>query len=939
MRKLFVSALFSTIIIWAHAQNPFIKTDIKINSSSWEYGSSTFYLDLDGDLDLDVIYLDRGPNTIEGNFYTQENLGDFKFANPKATGFKASIYFEGYLTCGDYNNDGLLDFFNNFKIYQNKGNFNFELKGEIQPQSSIYNAIFKEIDLNNDQLDDFIFTNLDSIIVYLSNGDFSFSRVSSYTQLRVSLASFGDIDNDSLPEIFSEGYNQLIYCKNLGNGMFGRADTLLEVSKSVYTNQFLDMYKSTISVTNMDEDADNEIVFASDSIFIADKGSDQTWQKRSIGIKGGNSFQVIDIDNNGWQDIIGVDSFCYLQTASNWEKFNLGGIPLFRKNGNIFADINNDSIPEYITRTEWYQLEIKPALKVLRSGSFTTVGFYFHQEPLLVHPFQDMDKDGDLDIACNANYFYKYPPYWIENIGASRFAGLHHIKGLKDPDSLSFHTSDIEYFDMNNDGNLDFINLDADSLLTLYEYDSLNHYHYKGYLLNNGNPISCRQYQLSDIDKDGLTDLVGLNRTNFLFWQRNLGNGLFGSQVVLGNVPQESNSYIRTRTIIVQDIDNDADVDIFTYECFQKTYDIFRNDGTNSFAHISQIMPKDLQFGIQNVIFNAFDYNLDGYLDIFFEGYMELSGSYLMLGSSSGFGAPIHRNFNKVLDSYPDGYSRVYPTDYDNDGDIDLMYFVNDATINYVINVENTGNLFETYTTSTFDYRSYIDAGAYVLSNTGAINDMDNNQYPNIFYFNNMGIFMFQFNQAYKEYLVQGNVFLDMNNNTIYDSGDKDFSNILVTANEDGGSSITSTDGKYIIVVPINIDTSYVLHCKETQRFKVRTGFNDKWVKFPGSDAQTVNFPMVFKDSIYDIDGAASLLTRRCSTGNTAEVVLNNFSYNPVSGQLALTLTNVPNPVFSIPPDSIRGVTYYFNFFLSVLDRQTLNITFINPNGNETVTI
>lgn len=194
-----------------------------------------------------------------------------------------------------------------------------------------------------------------------------------------------------------------------------------------------------------------------------------------------------------------------------------------------------------------------------------------------------------------------------------------------------------------------------------------------------------------DYDQDGLLDiyLVGGDKPDYLF--RNTGQGTYKDVSSDTYVKQLTNGY-NTTAVSVGDINNDGCKDLFiTSFSRSKSSLLLLNDCSGGFENITS------QSGINSVVSSGtgaafFDVNLDGYLDIYVVNYIDSRQFvYDETNQISGFnhtGFPNHlfinnkdQTFTEMAEEY--GVAdmgcglAVLPTDYDQDGDQDLLV-VND---------------------------------------------------------------------------------------------------------------------------------------------------------------------------------------------------------------------------------------------------------------------
>ncbi len=190
-----------------------------------------------------------------------------------------------------------------------------------------------------------------------------------------------------------------------------------------------------------------------------------------------------------------------------------------------------------------------------------------------------------------------------------------------------------------------------------------------------------------DYDNDGLLDLylVGGDDPDYLF--RNTGQNSYENVSSEAFIAQVTGGY-NTTAVTAGDVNNDGCIDLFVTSFSKlKSSLLFLNDCSGGFINTTEAS------GIGSVTSSStgsafFDVNLDGYLDIYVINYIDKRQFiYNESGEISGFDHvcfPNHLFVNNGDDSFTEmsetfGVSdigcglAVLPTDYDQDGDQDLL--------------------------------------------------------------------------------------------------------------------------------------------------------------------------------------------------------------------------------------------------------------------------
>lgn len=219
--------------------------------------------------------------------------------------------------------------------------------------------------------------------------------------------------------------------------------------------------------------------------------------------------------------------------------------------------------------------------------------------------------------------------------------------------SLAVMPGSNDLGDIDNDGDLDFINCNGDSV-TVYLNDGAAHF-----VLDSAYDVSPGVVyggRVRDLDNDGAIDIVvnghGYSYPANILW--NLGRGTFQVEDVMPNGV--------SKDVDVGDYDNDGDFDLlWTNNAVSSA--VFRNEGNRNFVY-GVLFIDGFSTGSP---WNTFtDLNSDGYLDVLFLDYLS-SRVYRFINDTSGdftqLGEPVGE---------PANYLRFKSADVDNDGDNDV---------------------------------------------------------------------------------------------------------------------------------------------------------------------------------------------------------------------------------------------------------------------------
>jgi hypothetical protein len=434
----------------------------------------------------------------------------------------------------------------------------------------------------------------------------------------------------------------------------------------------------------------------------------------------GSGVCFLDYDNDGWQDILLVNSM-------DWPEHKSGkSFPALYHN-------NKDGTFTDVTRQAGLAIEMY--------GLGCTIG--------------DYDNDGKVDIyitTLGSNHLFR-------NLGNGKFADVTARAGVADP---GFSSSAV-WFDYDNDGKLDlFVAHYIDWTVATDQYCSLDNKNksyctpqtYKGQsstlFHNKGNGTFENVTQraglydptskslgvaLLDYDNDGWLDLFVSNDTEPNKLYRNNHNGTFSDVALAAGVAYSDAGTVRAGMgTDAADYDNSGKQSLVIGNFTNEGMALYHNDGSGLFTNeaaptgISRITTKSLTFGTF-----FFDYDLDGQLDILaINGHV--SDDIAVVQPNVKYAQPAHlfRNLGKgkfeevttkvgsALPRAVVGRGAAY-ADFDNDGDLDLLITANNGPARLLRNDNgNQNDMLRIKTVGTRSNRDGIGAKITVTTNKGA---------------------------------------------------------------------------------------------------------------------------------------------------------------------------------------------------------------------------
>jgi hypothetical protein len=433
----------------------------------------------------------------------------------------------------------------------------------------------------------------------------------------------------------------------------------------------------------------------------------------------GSGVCFLDYDNDGWQDILLVNSM-------DWPG---------HKSGNSFPALyhnNRDGTFTDVTR--------QAGLAVEMYGLGCAVG--------------DYDNDGYVDIyitTVGSNHLF-------HNLGNGKFADVTAKAGVADP---GFSAGAV-WFDYDNDGKLDlFVAHYIDWSIETDQYCSLDNKNksyctpqrYKGQTStlfhNRGDgtfenvtrraglydPTSkSLGVALLDYDNDGWLDLFVSNDTEPNKLYRNNHNGTFTDVAVAAGVAYSEAGTVRAGMgTDASDYDNSGWQSLVIGNFTNEGMALYHNDGSGLFTDeapatgISRISTKSLTFGTF-----FFDYDLDGLPDILaVNGHVSDDISVVQPQVKYAQSPHLFHNLGKnkfdevtaklgsALQRPIVGRGAAYG-DFDNDGDLDLVITANNGPARLLRNDNgNQNDMLRVKTVGTRSNRDGIGAKVTLKTNTG----------------------------------------------------------------------------------------------------------------------------------------------------------------------------------------------------------------------------
>ncbi len=553
--------------------------------------------DLDGDGDMDVVVAAMNAHDIWwfendglGNFTNTTLVDDFAFGTND-------------VVLADFEQDGDLDIIaalaNTGEIvwYENDGTANFSDASIISSTAFGLTGIAVADITENGLMD--IAASLSStnrIMCYKQSttGVFEEEVVSNNTE-DVQDVDIADFDNDGDLDIVGAFDNQVYWYVNNGT--------------SFWEDELVILYAfgvSEIHAVDQDADGDIDVCVASanvNTISIAKNAYDGMFFSDIIvdfNAFGAAAVGVADVNNDGILDIMSASS-------------NDGEIAWY---DNIWGASNNGNL-------------------IASTGTLRASDVYV----------ADLDNDGDEDVIAAASYDDQIS--WFPNDGFGNF----------NEQLIIANTTNSVYqvytFDLDNDGDLDVISASFHGTSEFQWHENLGGgvFGESQLLVINMdyNQLVGFDIYASDLNGDGFKDIIGLYRSEVVWYQNN-GDGSFGTEQIIHDC-----SY--ATSVMCSDMDNDGDNDIVIGD-----NNIFwlENNGAGVFT--------DSLFISDNVGTQIYvcDVNADGILDVVSASEASNKVAWYQNEGAGIFG-------EEQIIGYTANARSIHANDLDRDGDTDII--------------------------------------------------------------------------------------------------------------------------------------------------------------------------------------------------------------------------------------------------------------------------
>ncbi len=228
------------------------------------------------------------------------------------------------------------------------------------------------------------------------------------------------------------------------------------------------------------------------------------------------------------------------------------------------------------------------------------------------------------------------------------------------------NSTQITVADINNDNNDDIIvtrQTGFERIIQAYLGDGHGNFTPPQTLAPNAQKPQIAYF--ADLNNNGQQDMIVIPTlfgnppgTDRIAWFPN-NSGTFQTRIVIDDT--YPTAFTAIEDIRIVDVENDGDLDIIAAANLQLT--LYTNDGSANFTQTT--IP--IEFNTENYDLDVADFNSDGFIDIIIGGVAPL----ILINTNGSFA--YDPDISSSIEGFPGLTFLVYPIDFDNDGDQDLI--------------------------------------------------------------------------------------------------------------------------------------------------------------------------------------------------------------------------------------------------------------------------
>lgn len=520
-QDVFASGQNSSTIVW-YQNNGSGTFGSPITIASIQYGH-LFADDLNNDGKIDLVV---GSQSV-GAIYWFENNGGGSFSAAQTITTSSSWVKEVYAT--DLNNDGFKEVLSasegddKLAWYQNLSGTGFGTQQVISTSGDGACSLHSG-DLDNDGDQDIVLGSINDYEISwyknLGAGTFSTANVLATTAYDPTSVKIADMDGDGNLDIISS-YNgsYLSWIKNIGLGVFSGSTQITDVSGLYF------------KVADMDNDGDFDVVNTNQNLVLNENegsgnfGADQLFSISPYPDRG--QAQDVDLDGDIDAVVITGDLVYWCENIGNGiygsirRKFG----PTPNARNAVIADLDNDgdndcavtfaNVGTGQTNLSWMENlgneVFGPNIPISSDATFG-----------LSIKAADFDQDGWLDLVVGASTEVS----WFKNLGNASF-GSENILG-----TVAYCHS-IDAVDLNNDSFLDVLYVSEQGNFVAWN-TNLGNGTFSPQQIISSNHLFANGAHAADLDNDGDLDILVASRNDDkISYHKNQGNGVFGTETII----------------------------------------------------------------------------------------------------------------------------------------------------------------------------------------------------------------------------------------------------------------------------------------------------------------------------------------------------------------------------------------------------------------------
>lgn len=861
-------------------------------------------MDNDGWMDIVIFHSTQDKvgwfkNLGNGQYATQEYIGDIINAH----GIELS----------DINQDGYLDVLaansTDVVVFLNQGDGTFSA---AVPLLSQLNFRFRMSDIDGDGDDDIFLasSNPNGIYLYENTGG-NFTILDTIANALTSLKEFrlADLDGDNIKDLMvcSNFNNVVAWYKNLGGGSFGSQQIISNTQSAPNAMNFGDIDNDgDIDVLTGSENSQNILWYENDGT--GSFGAAQIVSSASFGTK---EICVADLDGDDFPEVISnsrigssVRISIYKYSAGSGFTYQSDVTDKFSGLRIIAEDMDNDGDKDIVSIDEsvWrVTLNLNDG-----NGQFGADQYFSVHGRLSQGRFVDVDVDGDLDILA----YNSERVFWLENLGNGNYGAIFHYLAAPFEDGFSASVRDVLMEDFNNDGIPDLIlsgSVSGSSNPTVFFYPGLGDGTVGPYQSVTTDQEFAVELAAADFDNDGWLDLL-VGSAHEVAWYRNMGHANFSSKQSLG-------AAIWGRSVFAADIDNDGLIDaLYASEQDNAVY-WCKNNGAGFGPAVLIASGNQSPNGIY-----VADLDGDNDNDLIVASRADNKISWYENLGNGNFGSE-----NIVSDSMSGAFD-VWAEDFDLDGDKDLV----------AVGINDKLSWFENLGGANFGPKQIISTLS--IGDEGVnVGDYDNDGDMDIlqvnFSYNSIRV-LENFNIS--EMQIKGRLFVDENQNALYDTLEAVIPQLSIQTTPPAAYSYSYPDGRYFMLfngqmgtyqIEAQIPLYWTTSTPSSYSVVVDTNF---------TSVDDLNFGF-YPDTIVDtIEVAFVGGFPRCNDMVSYWLDIENIGTTSPSGIIDIQLDDSLTFVSaSLAPDSITGQHLYWSYdSLDYFETMQIRLEVLMPDFN-----